>query len=99
MVPAPSRAWRVKSKNQKWKVRDHAWFAAMAPSADPEIVVIVFVEHGGGGSSAAAPVAMATIDAWWTKKQARAGRSPGPMKVTVLDDDGGLGHHHDGAHH
>ena len=27
--------------------RDHAWFAAFAPTRAPEIAVVVFVEHGG----------------------------------------------------
>ncbi|CAN0544043.1 unnamed protein product, partial [Laminaria digitata] len=67
---------RVRSRDQAWKVRDHAWFAALAPSEAPEIAVSVFVEHGGGGSSAAAPVAIRTIEAWWAAKQAQAGRAP-----------------------
>ncbi len=37
--------------------RDHAWFASYAPSDDPELVVVVFVEHGGKGSEQAAPLA------------------------------------------
>lgn len=80
-------AVRVHSRDLEWKIRDHAWFGAMAPSDDPEIVVAVFVEHGGGGSSAAAPIAMATIDAWWTKKQMQAGLQPGPLEVAVIDED------------
>jgi penicillin-binding protein 2 len=77
---------RVRSRDQAWKVKDHAWFAAMAPSEAPEIVVAVFVEHGGGGSSAAAPVAMRAVEAWWKSKQKQAGRSAGPVTVAVFDD-------------
>jgi penicillin-binding protein 2 len=42
-----------------WERRNHAWFAAYAPAARPELVVVVFVEHGGMGSRAAAPIAKA----------------------------------------
>ena len=45
-----------------WERRDHALFAAFAPSDDPRIAVVVVVEHGGSGSRAAAPVARAVID-------------------------------------
>ncbi len=38
--------------------RDHAWFAAVAPAAAPEIVVVVLVEHGGAGGEHAAPIAV-----------------------------------------
>jgi penicillin-binding protein 2 len=38
--------------------RDHAWFASYAPSNDPQIVVVVFVEHAGAhGGTDAAPLA------------------------------------------
>ena len=30
--------------------QDHAWFAGYAPAADPQIVVVAFVEHGGVGA-------------------------------------------------
>ena len=45
-----------------WELRDHALFAAFAPSDDPRIAVAVVVEHGGSGSRTAAPVARAIID-------------------------------------
>jgi penicillin-binding protein 2 len=43
------------------KFRDHAWFVAYAPVADPQIAVAVLVEHGGFGASAAAPIAKKVI--------------------------------------
>lgn len=46
-----------KQKDMAWESRDHALFAAYAPTDKPKYAVIVVVEHGGGGSSAAAPVA------------------------------------------
>lgn len=41
--------------------KDHAWFVAYAPSANPQIAVSVIVEHGEHGSSAAAPIAREII--------------------------------------
>jgi penicillin-binding protein 2 len=43
------------------EVKDHAWFVAYAPSANPKIAVAVIVEHGEHGSSAAAPIAKEMI--------------------------------------
>lgn len=60
---------RIRSRDLPWKLRDHAWFSAIAPAEDPEVVVIVFNEHGGGGSSTAAPIAMKVIQAWYDKYQ------------------------------
>lgn len=77
---------RVKSRDLEWKVRDHAWFSAFAPSTDPQIAVVVFVEHGGGGSSAAAPVARDVIDAWWRKRQRQASLPNEPLRIAVVDD-------------
>ena len=52
--------------------RDHAWFAALAPIDEPEIVVVALVEHGGHGGSAAGPVAQRVLAAFFEKQ----GRSP-----------------------
>ncbi len=41
----------------------HAWFAAFAPAADPDVVVVVLVENAGTGGSVAAPVAREVIAA------------------------------------
>ncbi|MDY6407456.1 MAG: penicillin-binding protein 2 [Pseudomonadota bacterium] len=38
------------------KYRDHAIFAAFAPTIHPKYAAVVFVEHGGGGSKTAAPI-------------------------------------------
>ena len=45
---------RVANRDKALKFRDHAWFAAYAPAAAPELVLVTFLEHGGSGSSAAA---------------------------------------------
>jgi penicillin-binding protein 2 len=44
------------------RLRDHAWYLAYAPAADPKIAVAVLVENGGFGAQAAAPVARAVFD-------------------------------------
>lgn len=40
---------------------DQAWFAALAPADDPEIVVVVTIEQGGFGAETAAPAAAEII--------------------------------------
>lgn len=63
---------RRRSRKAEWKYKDHAWFAAYAPSHEPRVVVVVFNEHGGGGSSVAAPIAMQVLDAWRRDYEARS---------------------------
>jgi penicillin-binding protein 2 len=46
-----------RTTEERYKERDHAWFAGFAPADNPEIVVIVLVEHGGYGGRYAAPIA------------------------------------------
>lgn len=41
----------------------HAWFVALAPADDPQLVLVVMVEHGGEGSRVAAPIARQILDA------------------------------------
>ncbi len=55
--------------------RDHAWFAAYAPSSAPEIAVVVLVEHGGGGGKHAAPVAYKVVEAYERLKAERAAKA------------------------
>jgi penicillin-binding protein 2 len=53
---------RVKQKGMARERRDHAWFIAFAPVANPEIAVAVLAEHAGEhGGTAAAPIARAVI--------------------------------------
>lgn len=51
--------------------RDHAWFAGYAPTASPEIAVVVLIEHGGGGGKNAVPVAMQVVRDWQELKEGR----------------------------
>ncbi len=41
---------------------DQAWYAALAPADDPEIVVVVTLERGGFGADSAAPVAARMLE-------------------------------------
>ncbi|MDW8059735.1 MAG: penicillin-binding protein 2 [Thermomicrobium sp.] len=41
----------------------HAWFVAIAPADDPQLVLVVMVEHGGEGSRVAAPIARRILEA------------------------------------
>jgi penicillin-binding protein 2 len=36
--------------------REHGWFVAYAPVADPQAACVVIIEHGGHGGSVAAPI-------------------------------------------
>jgi len=54
---------------QAYFSRDHAWFAAFAPAADPEVVVVVLNEHGGWGAEAAAPAAAKVVSAYFKIKR------------------------------
>ena len=47
---------------------DHAWFVAMAPADNPQIVVSVLIENGGHGGSVAAPVAREIIKEYLKKE-------------------------------
>jgi penicillin-binding protein 2 len=55
------------------RYRDHAWFAAYAPTEKPEIAVVVLIEHGGGGGANAAPIAQKVLAEWWK------GRNPAAL--------------------
>jgi penicillin-binding protein 2 len=75
-------AKRLKAAQVSYFERDHAWFAAFAPSEDPEIVVVVLNEHSGFGASNAAPTAAAIIRYYFQLKRQdameRAGVPVGP---------------------
>jgi len=49
-------------KKRARRMEDHAWFAAYAPAADPQVAVAVLVEHGGHGGEGAAPLARRVIN-------------------------------------
>ena len=82
---------REKSRTVEWKYRDHSWFAAIAPSDNPEVAVVVFSEHGGSGSKTAAPIAMKVLDAWNKERQRSSVSSmtSGPVMVSARKKRGG----------
>jgi penicillin-binding protein 2 len=59
------------------KGQDHAWFAAFAPSHDPEVVVVVLAERGGKGGQVAAPIARKILNAIFFEKVAGIGELAG----------------------
>jgi len=53
-----------KQREQRWRDRDHAWFAGFAPFESPRLTVVVFLEHGGSGGKDAAPIARRVIEGY-----------------------------------
>ena len=43
---------------------DHAAFGAWAPSEDPEVVVVTFIEKGGSGGTIAALLSRSVLETW-----------------------------------
>jgi penicillin-binding protein 2 len=56
----------------------HAWYAAYAPSVDPEIAVVTFVEGGGEGHEASAPVAAQIMSYYFAHRDAIRATSDTP---------------------
>lgn len=53
---ASSERVAEKDEDRPEHLRNHAWFVAVAPIQEPEIVLAVFLEHAGGGGAVAAPL-------------------------------------------
>jgi len=69
----PRRAW--------YDRRSHSWFAAFAPSDNPQLAIVVLVEHGGYGGKYAAPIAIQVLqdalgDPSATKKPVLVSKKP-----------------------
>ena len=47
------------------RLRDHAWYIAMAPMDKPAIALVALVENGGFGAEAAAPIVRKVMDAYF----------------------------------
>ncbi len=56
-----------KKKEEKWELKNHAWFVDFFPYKHPKFVISTFVEHGGGGSKAAAPITKEIIEKLYEK--------------------------------
>jgi len=53
---------------ENYQGETHAWFVAIAPMNDPEVVVVVFVEQGGSGADIAAIAAGKILGHYFDKK-------------------------------
>jgi penicillin-binding protein 2 len=66
-------------EDQRFRLRDHAWYVGYAPADSPQIVVVAFLEHGGSGGKHAAPVALEVIDRYFRDV---LGVVPGPSTAS-----------------
>lgn len=60
------------------RTKDHGWFVAFAPYADPKIAIVVIAENAGFGSVAAAPVARAVLEAAFSAPREETEVAQGP---------------------
>ena len=49
-------------------LKSHAWFAGYAPSEDPKIAFVIFLEHGGSGGDAAALIGRKAVEYWYKNR-------------------------------
>ena len=59
------RGGDYKASQVSERLRDHAWYIALAPMDSPKIALVAFVENGGFGAEAAAPIARKVLDAFF----------------------------------
>jgi len=59
------RGGEYKASQIAERLRDHAWYIALAPMDRPTIALVAFVENGGFGAEAAAPIARKVLDAYF----------------------------------
>ena len=65
------RGNRIKNEDLPEKLRDHAWFAGYAPSAEPLLAVAALVENAGSGGREAGPIVRKIMDAYLKKSAPR----------------------------
>jgi penicillin-binding protein 2 len=65
---------------------DHAAFGAWAPSEDPEVVVVTFIEHGLAGGTLAALLSRSVLETWneLYKPPSPGWPAPAPVSSTSL---------------
>jgi penicillin-binding protein 2 len=71
------------------KHRDHGWFAAFAPAATPEIVVVALAEHGGSGGSAAGPIVQRVLQRYFDLQRGEGPPVPDPVESEPAPGDPG----------
>jgi penicillin-binding protein 2 len=49
--------------------QSHAWFAGWAPSARPEVAIVVLIEDSGEASDLAASAARQILEGWWARRR------------------------------
>ncbi len=59
------RGGEYKASQIAERLRDHAWYIALAPLDRPTIALVAFVENGGFGAATAAPIARKVLDAYF----------------------------------
>jgi penicillin-binding protein 2 len=69
------------------RLRDHAWYIAYAPVANPRIALAVLVENGGFGAQAAAPIARQVFDYYLTGEIKGAPPAAAPAKDSEDESD------------
>jgi penicillin-binding protein 2 len=66
------------------RLRDHAWYIALAPIEKPTIALVAFVENGGFGSEAAAPIARKVLDAYFDSTLLDAAIQPSAERIEAI---------------
>jgi penicillin-binding protein 2 len=66
-VPGLLIAGKTGSAEAPPNKKTHGWYAAYAPTDNPEIAIVVFAEAAGHGGTVAAPVAKGLIELYFTK--------------------------------
>ena len=50
-------------------LKTHAWFVGFAPSENPEISFVIFLERGGSGGDIPALMAKKAVEYWYKKRK------------------------------
>jgi penicillin-binding protein 2 len=67
VIALPEERELAKERNIPYKLRDHAWFVAVAPAENPAIALAILIEHSGTGGSKAAPIAKKILECYFKK--------------------------------
>jgi penicillin-binding protein 2 len=67
VIALPEERELAKERDIPYKLRDHAWFVAVAPAENPAIALAILLEHSGTGGSVAAPIAKKILECYFKK--------------------------------